>query len=317
MFRIRIVHGNGVHHGFQCVYGGNDTTLGYKSELCGNLCCWIFRLFICCDRELSLKRDRIFASGTSRSMCGEFICSVEYGHIHYGCDMFSRSRSYPLRQLVRVRTESSHAHKIISRSQNQLTLTKSHTHKSLTLNNSDSTGTARCADGYYGNNGQYVCNPTTLQSETTMSCLEINCAELSLPQGMVGTNNCSDGRVLSTISSPSCEVSCVRGYQSIGEGIARCPIDATFGQAVEISLQCVPLVCDALSIPSYASSSGGTCTTILCCTLTSLKISHSLSHSHLNQLTLKHKHRYANDQEGPTSCTLFCAPGYTGLGGVQ
>ena len=153
-----------------------------------------------------------------------------------------------------------------------------------------------------------------------MSCLEINCAELSLPQGMVGTNNCSDGRVLSTISSPSCEVSCVRGYQSIGEGIARCPIDATFGQAVEISLQCLPLVCDALSIPSYASSSGGTCTNNLVLYVDFVEnysLTHSLTHIHsLNQLTLKHKHRYANDQEGPTSCTLFCAPGYTGLGGT-
>ena len=41
---------------------------------CGNVCCWIFRILVCCDRELSLKCDRQFASGT-QDQCVENSCA--------------------------------------------------------------------------------------------------------------------------------------------------------------------------------------------------------------------------------------------------
>ena len=115
------------------------------------------------------------------------------------------------------------------------------------------TCTARCANGFYGDDGAYVCNPTTLKSETTMSCLEIICASITFPRGMIGTN-CSASTLLTTTTNPTCSVSCDIGYESIGEGILQCPLNATFGQAVESFLQCIPLKCAPLSIPSYALS---------------------------------------------------------------
>jgi len=146
-----------------------------------------------------------------------------------------------------------------------------------------------CGPGTFGSGGHLTC---TLSSglytlSETLDCEPNSCAAFNFPQGMLSTE-CSSGVILKTRTTTSCAVSCDTGYESIGQGIVKCPEDATYGQAAVSSLQCVPFECAPLNLPSYVQ--GGTC--------------------------VQSQVLYANAQAGDTSCTVTCAAGSSGSGGT-